>query len=225
MRIFKHELKKPLQVIGIICSMMLMVSLIGCSKTEDPSGMPDVTLKSKIEVAPVVHFTGATHFLAYTMNDGVEISPWELNQLPCEATLTHIGGQDYLLETVEYVMPDMAYRTVTYEVKMTPAGSLKFYWPETWEELDFNTWEMAPNTMSVLEQINLHTGVTLYGGPGLAEGTILYQGYFNGTTFFADMNLIGKQEVLGAVEPFWTSLPLIEGPIRIAFSIELEVAE
>lgn len=225
MKILNRELKNPLQVIGIICFMLLMVMLIGCSKNEGLMSMADEStdglLKSRIEVPPVVQLTGTTHFPSYAMQEHRVISPWDLNCLNCEATLTHVGGQDYLLETVES-FGDMTFRKLSFEVKMTPSGSLKFIWPEAWEELDFATWKLAPNTMQVTDQIYLHTGCVVYGGAGVNQGTILYKGNFDGTRFYAAMNVIGKQEVYGTVAPFYTTPPLIQGPVRFNFSIELE---
>jgi hypothetical protein len=231
MRVLNNEQKTTLRVIGLIYTLFLMAILIGCSKDQALTGMTDesagIESKSSVGINQVIHLAGTTHFPAYALKEHLVISPGETNCLNCEATLTHLGGQDYLLETVES-FPGVTFRKISFEVRMTPSGSLKFKWPAAWQELDFTTMELVPNTMQITEQIYMHTGIDLYGGAGVNQGTILYNGYFDGARFHAAINVIGKQEVFGTVYPFYTSPPLtqlIQGPVRLNFSVELEVVD
>ncbi|MBN2698657.1 MAG: hypothetical protein JXR52_07510 [Bacteroidales bacterium] len=208
--------------------MLMLLLLAGCEKKEGfinaADESPGALLKSAGVVDMAIELKGSTHFPSYALKEQRVISPWDLNMLECKATLTPVGKQDYILETEEY-FGTMLFRKISYEVKMTPGGSLKFCWPETWEELDFSTGQVVPNTMSVLEQMRLHTGCEIYGGPGVAQGTVLYKGHFDGTVFYAAIMVIGEQKEFGTVAPFYTTPPLIDGPIKFEFSIELEVVE
>ncbi len=231
MRILNCEQKTTLKVICIIYIVFFMAIILGCSRNEGLAGLTDdsadVQLKTRVETSQAVHLTGTTHFPCYALQEHRVISPGEINCLNCDATLTHIGGHDYLLETVES-FPGTTFRKICFEVRMTPSGSLKFTWPEAWEELDFKTMELVPNTMQLTEQLYLHTGIVLYGGAGVNQGTILYNGYFDGSRLHASINVIGKQEEFGTVYPFYTNPPLtelIQGPVRLSFSIELEVID
>ena len=48
----------------------------------------------------------------------------------------------------------------------------------------------------VISQISEHTGTALHG-TGINKNTLNYKGFYNGEKFFAEMNIIGLQEVPG----------------------------
>jgi hypothetical protein len=249
MRTLKSKFVSLLAVISGISFMLIMLMLIGCSKNEGLFNMtdesPDALLKSTNEgflnmnnkssdalmkgtndVNTVLELTGTTHFPSYAVKEHRVISPWELNVLDCNATLIYVGGQDYVLETEEY-MEGMLFRRVSYDVKLTPGGSLNFSWPDEWEEIDFETWALAPNSMEIFEQFLLHTGCIPYGPD---KGTMFYKGKFDGQTFYASAHFMAKQVQSGII-PFYATgedgllEELINGPIQFDFSIELEVME
>lgn len=207
--------------------LFMILLTVSCSKEEILPPMneelSDAVLKGSIGESFVeLNLSGETHFPSYAVKEHRVISPYDMNKLACEATLTHLGGQNYVLMTEEYFGP-MLFRKVIFEVKMTPSGVFKFYWPKTWEELDMFTGMLVPSSMDLLSQMHLHTGCVMYGGAGINKGTIMYNGTFDGTNFKAFANFMGKQDMLGIIEPFYTGEPLIEGPVQFEFSIELVV--
>ena len=145
------------------------------------------------------------------------ISPWEINKLTCEATLTMGTGQNFTLNTKEYFGPTL-FREITFKGKITPSGVVSFSWPEEWLELG------EPKS-NLFGPFYLHTGCIPYG-PGVninqETWTMDYKGTFDGTSFNAKVQFLAKQEVLGTI-PFYAIAPIIEGPIQFEFTIELVV--
>lgn len=207
--------------------LLMMLLAVSCSKEEILPPMEeelsDAVLKgAKGQPFVELNLSGETHFPSYAVKEHRVISPYDMNKLVCKARLTHLGGQNYVLTTEEY-MDMLLLRKVIFEVKMTPSGAFKFYWPETWEELDFATFVFGPSSMDLITQMHLHTGCVMYGGAGINKGTIMYKGKFDGTNFKAYANFMGKQDMVGMIAPFYTGEPLIEGPVQFEFSIELVV--
>lgn len=221
----KNSILKNASGIKFLSFLMVAFFLFSCSKEDSPLTMidesSDAMLKKKVELEGPIHFTGSTHFPSYAVKEHRVISPWELNTLYCEATLTMGVGQNFELLTKEYFGPTL-FREVTFIGKMTPSGVVKFSWPESWLELNFVTGALQANELNLLDQFYLHTGCIPYG-PGLNKGTANYKGYFDGTNFYVKSHFMGTQEKLGTVAPFYTTEPLIDGPIKFEFSIELEV--
>jgi hypothetical protein len=166
-----------------------------------------------------IQLQGYTRFAFYVEREHAFITDgYTMNFLGCIAELTLTGNQQFTLHTQEFFPPEMGgmkYREITFEGKISPAGELKFDWPESW-------WELGQmNTMAILDQVHLHTGCEL-SGQAINKGTLQYMGYFDGTNFFADMHILGKQVEPGAMDFF---KDVREGPIMINFMIDLEVVD
>ncbi len=161
---------------------------------------------------------GYTRFAFYVEREHAFITDgYTMNYLECIAELTFTGGQSFVLHTQEFMPVEFGggkYREIYFEGKMTPAGELKFEWPESW-------WELGTMRGGILAQVSDHTGCEL-SGQGINKGTLDYMGYFDGTNFFADMHIKGKQVQPGTLM-FFTEMR--EGPIMINFMIDLQVVD
>lgn len=179
----------------------------------------DMQFKSLTINEGTVNLEGFTRFDVYAMKEGKVITDGHVdNFLACTAELVFIDKKNFVLNTKEsFILPDgsqMLIREISFDGKITPAGKVKFSWPETWVE-------MGEEKTEVLAQMNLHMGYVFHG-PGINKNTLNYKGSFDGNTFYADMHIIGFQEKPGML-PFYVEL--VEGPISIDFSIELEVSD
>ena len=166
-----------------------------------------------------IQLQGYTRFAFFVEREHAFITDgYTMNFLECIAELTFTGNQQFTLHTQEFLPPEMGgmkYREITFEGKISPGGELKFEWPESW-------WELGQmNTMTILDQVRLHTGCEL-SGQGINKGTLDYMGYFDGANFFADMHILGMQEQPGTM-PFFFEVK--EGPIMINFMIDLQVVD
>ena len=174
------------------------------------------TMKSKVSISDVpLNLTGHQRFYAYAIKaDNLVVD----SKLPMTATLRHIEGQNYLLETKEFTppaspSPGILYRTMSIEVKITPSGRVMFSWPDEWQELP----GAHPDGMAA--QVAEHTGYDLHG-PGINKGTLDYKGSFDGEDFFAKWHWTGKQLEPGTFGPY---VNLVDGIIKLEFSIDLIV--
>ena len=155
---------------------------------------------------------GTSHFDIYAAKEKIVLSDPGEAPLLCKATLTHTGGQNYLLETEESVPmdPPMLYRRISFDVKMTPGGVVMFSWPETW-------WELGTVRGDVLGQLLDHTGCIPHGS-GVNNGTLNYKGYFDGDKFCVSTHFMGEQvNPEPAMPDYWN----IDGPAKFEFSFNL----
>jgi hypothetical protein len=210
------------------CLALMMILFTGCSKdegflpSENDTQQPALKSMSVLPASASYELTGSTHFPAYSVVEKKVISPWDMNMLGCTATLT-IDGMDMVLETKEYFGPDLM-RMISFTGKVTPGGTVKFVWPETFWQMG----EVVPITV-MLDQISEHTGCEIYGPNRKVNGVpnLYYYGYFDGKTFYADTEFMGKMVDFGTV-PFYSEAvlgELVKGPIQFTFSIELETVE
>lgn len=205
-----HLRKKWISTNSFYGFFLISLFLVGCSvEDENPSRVTeqfsstisDVSAKI-IEVSDEVHLEGYSTFYIYAEKEKLEIVNVAST---CLATLTHVEKQHYILETAEYMPGDSEpFRTLTWNVKMTPSGILDFVWPMV-------------DDISFLEMI---LGYTLKG-PGAMMGSEEYHGKFDGENFFASTHLIGKQVQLGLVPPY--SDGIVDGPIMLEFGLDLSV--
>jgi len=106
---------------------------------------------------------------------------------------------------------------------MTPSGQLKYTWPETWLELNFETVELEnPPFANVVAQIRAHTGHEL-SGPGVNKGTLNYTGFFDSTKFFADCHTNAMLQEPGIMGPPYDVV--VVGPLIFSMSTELQVVD
>jgi len=208
----------------------LLILFPGCTKQEaDPWGadgnFEGPTVLKSMHQEGTVNLQGFTRFAFYVVKehryitDGYSIGN---NFLACYATLTFADKQNFTMETEEYIPLEtpILYRKLSITGKITPSGQIKFFWPETWEELkgDFTGLETRTN---IVGQVMEHTGMRL-SGPGISKNTLQYMGSFDGTKFFTKMHLTGIQTEPGSFGPF---INVVDGPILINYMFDLEVSE
>jgi len=208
----------------------LLISLTGCSKQDtDPMGLSDelnnMNMKSLVAHEGTVNLQGYMRWYVYAkMEHRLIVDPTVMYTM-CTAQLTFTGGQNFVLNTTEIV--DMGFgpflfRQISFKGKMTPGGELKFAWPETW--LEFNgspDLEPAPYP-NLVAQVRAHTGYEL-SGPGVIDGTLKYNGFFDGARFFADCHANAFQ-----VEPGNMGAPydvVVDGPIIFSMITELTIVD
>jgi hypothetical protein len=172
--------------------------------------------KASIVRNGTVALQGYTRFAFSAPKEGVVITDgYSQNFLECTAELVFGDNQTFVLNTKEVVPGlDWVYREVSFSGKITPSGELKFSWPESWIELG------ALRT-DILSQVREHTGMTL-SGQGINKNTLVYMGSFRKGKLFADMHIMGMQQMPGTM-PFFAEI--VDGPVLINFMIDLEVNE
>lgn len=221
MKTFNHYSKAH----GLLTKVLflLLVFVVSCTKEymaheEYSYDQEDMQFKSLTINEGTVNLDGYTRFDVYANKEGIVITDGHVdNFLACTAELVFKDQQNFVLNTKEsFIMPDgsqMLIREISFDGKITPSGQLKFSWPETWVQ-------MGEIETGVLDQMNLHMGY-LFNGPGINNNTLNYKGSFDGNNFYADMHIVGFQEKPGIL-PFYVDM--VEGPISVKFSIELEVS-
>lgn len=204
---------KKMKVDKRLCGLLLALLIVaGCSEKEDNpipateglnTTFSDASARL-LDLPEELQLEGVTTFYIYAEKEKLEIA--NASSL-CLATLTHVEDQQYTLETEEF-MPGATdpFRTLTWEVKMTPSGVLDFVWPDA-------------NDIALLEML---TGYSLRG-PGANTGSEEYHGKFDGARLLASTHLIGQQLQLGLIPPF--SDRMVEGPIMLEFGIDLTVVD
>jgi len=208
----------------------LLISFSGCTKQEtDPMGsndeLNDVNMKSLVMHEGTVNLQGFMRWYVYAKMEHKLIVDPELMFTLCEAELTFYDNQNFALHTRETIPmdPPVLYREMTAVGKITPGGSLKFTWPETWMELNWATGELEPTPYAdLVTQVGAHTGYELFG-PGVNKGTVNYNGFFDGTRFFADCRVNAFQLVPGPVGTPYEEL--VSGPIIFSMITELQVVD
>ena len=172
--------------------------------------------EKKIVIDNPIYLKGKSRFDVLAVKEDRVIVDGELMFLDMTAKLTPVDGQNYLLETIEtMILPDGSkntFRKVNFDVIITPGGTVMFSWPETW-------WELGEEKDNVLGQLLDHTGC-IFSESVIKNGTLNYEGHFNGTSFSAKTHFLGKQiEPEPEMDQYWNILGLVE----FNFSIELEV--
>jgi len=208
----------------------LLISLTGCTKQDtDPLGsddkLNDMNMKSLVVREGTVSLQGFMRWYVYAKKEHKLIVDPAMMFTLCTAELTFTDKQNFTLHTQETIPlnPPVFFREMTFTGKMTPGGALKFTWPETWMELNWGTMELEnPPYANVVEQIGAHTGYELFG-PGVNKGTVNYNGFFDGTKFFADCHVNAFQLVPGPVGTPYAEL--VAGPIIFSMLTELQVVD
>ena len=210
---------------------LLLFFIIGCSKqdiiptslNENPNGM---NLKSLAINKGTIHLQGYMRWYVYAKEEHKLIVDPAIMYTMVDAELSFTDKQNFVLNTTEYFDindPQTIFRKISFKGKMTPSGELKYTWPETWIELNFETWELE-NTpyANVVAQIRAHTGYEL-AGPGVNKNTVNYTGSFDGTKFFADCHTNALQQEPGVMGPPYDVV--VVGPLIFSMSTELQIAD
>lgn len=202
---------------------ILMIIFAGCSEEKwGPADLignsGEMAVRSSFVHEGTIVLEGITGFGFFAAKEQrVLADPYE-NTCECKAELTFNDKQTFVLHTKEYLGGQM-YRAVSFNGTITPDGQVKFSYPMTFTEFDFVSNDYVVKTVGILPEMKLHTGCAFYGS-GIIENTLNYSGYFIGNKFFADMHIVGLQEVSGQM-PFLAKI--VEGPIMINFLIDLEL--
>jgi hypothetical protein len=206
----------------VIVLSTLLMSIVGCTKQDtgllgSNDNFNELNMKSLVIHEGTIPLKGFTRFAFTATKEGLVITDgYTMNFLECTAELTFSDNKNFTLHTWEVlpVDPPVLYREITFNGKIAPGGALKFSWPETW-------WELGTERGDVLSQVREHTGMVI-SGQGINKNTLEYMGYFKGDKLFADMHIVGLQEVPGTM-PFFAEI--VDGPVLINFMIDLEVSE
>jgi hypothetical protein len=217
------------RVIMLVIS-ALLISLCGCSRqdtdtTESGSGSGDMNIKSLVMHEGTANLHGLMRWYVYAKMEHKLVVDPELMFTLCEAELTFLDGQNFALHTRETIPmdPPVLYREMTATGTITPGGAVKFTWPETWMELNWETGQLEPTPFAdLVTQVGVHTGYELTG-PGVNKGTVTYTGFFDGGRFYADCHVNAFQLVPGpAGTPY---AELIEGPLIFSMITDLQVVD
>jgi hypothetical protein len=208
----------------------LLISLTGCTKQgPDPTGLSDelndTKLKSFVAHEGTVNLQGYMRWYVYAKKEHKLIVDPTMMYTMCTAELTFTGDQNFILNTTEIV--DMGYgpflfRQISFRGMMSPGGELKFTWPETWLEFNGSPDLQPAPYPNLVAQVRAHTGYEL-SGPGVNNGTLNYNGFFDGTKFFADCHANAFQ-----MEPGIMGAPydvVVDGPIIFSMITELVVVD
>ena len=170
----------------------------------------------KIPKTPL-EFTGKSLFSVYSIRHKYFIADPEIIFLDVVATLTHVRGQDYMLQTNEYFPGTIGiadpYRTVNFEAKISKGGVVKMYWPYEWMENGVLIED------AVINQMMMHTGY-IYHGPGVNKGTMLYKGRFDGQKLVVASRLMAKQ-IKPGIFPLYEEV--VDGPIIKKLTLDLSL--
>ena len=208
----------------------MLISLSGCSKHEtDMRGSDDefndMNLKSRVVHEDTVSLQGFMRWDVYAKKEHKIIVDPAMMYTLCTAELTFTDHQNFTLHTRETIPydPPVLFREMTINGKITPGGALMYTWPETWMELNWLTGELEnPPYADVVEQIRAHTGYELFG-PGVNKGTVNYNGFFDGTSFFADCHVNAFQREAGPAGTPYAGL--VTGPLIFSMITELQVVD
>jgi len=212
-------------IISLVSALLLF--FCACEKQDMETFSPptpdgtDALKSGASTIETPLELSGVMHFYVYAVKEDHLVVD---SKLPMTATLTHEGGQNYLLVTTETTPgpPHITYREMEIDVKITPGGQVKFSWPDEWMEIDIIS---KPPVLTpflhtdMAEQVKEHTGYDLHG-PGINKGTLDYKGFFDGEEFFAKWHWAGKQLVPGT---FGSYIAMVDGLIKLEFSFELTV--
>ena len=170
----------------------------------------------KIPKTPL-EFKGKSLFSVYSILHKYFIADPEFIYLEVVATLTHVKGQDYILQTNEYFPGTIGiadpYRTVNFDAKISKGGVIKMYWPFEWMEGGVLIQD------AVINQMMMHTGY-IYRGPGVNKGTMLYNGRYDGKKLVVASRLIAKQ-IKPGIFPLYEEV--VDGPIIKKLTLDLNL--
>jgi hypothetical protein len=209
---------------------IVLVTIVACEKSaieiDELSLFQDehsiISNKQIVFDSPIL-LSGETHGFSYAVKEHRVVVPWEEDKLICEATLTKVKGQNYVLETKEFAnfgWGVFQFREYNIDVKITPSGIVSFSLPEIWRQFVYPPGELSYDHDTLLNLFYSWTGCVPFGS-GINKGTWNYKGYFDGTTFYAKSNFSAKQEMEGESPDYKN--PLIDGPVQFEYSFELEV--
>jgi len=186
--------------------LLLMIVAMGCN-SDEPVTLNDFDAeRNKMVTSKInypLHLTGFVYFPSFAVKEQRVIVSKEMFKIPVTATLTKVSKDEYIMVAEAVFISSMTY---TIDVKITPSGIVSFTWPET---VMIDGVETETNISDVLLD---HDGSIKFG-PEVDK----FKGNFDGSNFYAKSHFMMKQVQLGAL-PFYSQLPLIDGPIMIDYA-------
>lgn len=201
---------KRLNLLLKMCS-ILLITLIALSCNDDEPVTLDnfdtelnKELIDKLDYPLYLELEGFIFFPSYAVKEHRVIVSKEMFYLPITATLTQISNQDYIMNAEVVFIDTMTY---AFDVKITPSGIVSFTWPET------HMINGVETDRDISDIILNHDGAIKFG-PVVEK----FKGNFDGSKFYAKSHFMMKQVQPGEL-PFYSQLPLIDGPIMLDFAI------
>ena len=212
-------MSKFTKTLTILLTVLLALS---CSKDEgllSPADELSDVLKGAKVIETPMFFSGMSNYKAIVPKTSSVI---DIGGPDCVATLHWSEGSGYILDFTEIMFPGME-RHVKLPLKISPAGIVKGYWPETWYDWGNPPDEENPDS-NVLQFLTSHLGCDLHG-PGINKGTINCSGHFDGNKLFFVFRFNGLDN--GIESSYGPDSPwnLIDGPAIFEFSFDLDVVE
>ena len=186
--------------------LLLMIVAMGCN-SDEPVTLNDFDAeRNKMVTSKInypVYLTGFVYFPSFAVKEQRVIVSKEMFKIPVTATLTKVSKDEYIMVAEAVFISSMTY---TIDVKITPGGIVSFTWPET---VMINGVEYDSDISYTLLD---HDGSIKFG-PEVDK----FKGNFDGYNFYAKSHFMMKQVQPGAL-PFYSQLPLIDGPIMIDYA-------
>jgi len=207
--------------LGTICTIitagsfiLLMLFALSCNQQDvEPVTVDDVmamdaeqSLELTAKIAHLrqiskdgpIYFSGFQNYYTYAVKSKEVLQDGDVD---CIAMLDFLEGQNIQLTLSEW--PGTPFeRTSTLIGKMTPSGQVKLSFLES----------------GIIDIIEMHSGCDVYGGPGVNQNNLVYQGSFDGDRLLAVAPFYTKCEVF----PYPIPTP-VEGPVHWKWTIDVTV--
>jgi hypothetical protein len=185
--------------------------MIACSKsdsywnTDSPQGNVEnslMGLKSAMHfcVGDQFDLEGLALYRTWKVGNGEVLQD---NGLPCEANLEILENHGIRFTFTEPPKP-----TIVCYGKMAESGTLNFTYPTP-----------VAFGLNITDILRMHTCATIWG-PGIEEGTLVFKGEFDGTTFLATASFMARIDVPCPDGMFGGP---IEGNLHYTFGYDLTV--
>lgn len=200
-----------LSVYGML---ILMFFILSCQQqdiepvlTDDVSALDirqstDITTKiahlRQVSKDGPIYLSGSQNYYTYAVKMKEVLQDGDL---ACDATLEFMDGQNIQLTLIEYIPYPPYEREAIMAGKMTPSGQIKF--------------SLSPPITDIIE---MHSGCIIYGGPGVNQGMLMYNGYFDGERLLASAPFYTKCET-----NFIPPIHPVEGPVHWSWTIDVTV--
>lgn len=188
---------------------LLLLLAMGCSlQDEEPlkiadESSDDVTAKiahlRQVSKDGPIYLSGVQNYYTYAVKTKEVLQDGDVD---CYAMLDFLEGQNIQLSLTEYPGTEFE-RTSMFIGKMTPSGQITFTFPVAF----------------IIDVIQMHSGCEVYGGRGVHDGNLIYQGSFDGERLLASAPFYSKCEEWILIPP---ARP-IEGPVHWAWTIDITV--
>lgn len=207
-----NNMKRLLIFFAAICL------LIACSKSDnfwsdDSFGNSDKNCQNKPIVdhkyspGTVYNLSGLALYKTWTVKEGIVIQD---SKNECTGTLEILENRNFIFSFQE-LDPDG--NAATYNGKISASGELRFQFPAPLAILDDGT------KLYITDILKSHGCVTDVWGPGVNEGTLYFNGRFDGSRFYAEAKF--KAMVNESCPDLFN--PTYNGPVNWIFGYDLTV--